>query len=86
MHDRADGSSVLGQAVRQRRRELGLRQEEVADLAGTSQRFVHSLETGKATVRLDKVLPVLGVLGLGLVVREGDGDIRAAGPTTDLPA
>jgi HTH-type transcriptional regulator / antitoxin HipB len=70
-------SAELAASVRQRRRELGLRQEELADLAGTSQRFVHVLETGKPTVQLDKVLAVLGVLGLGLRVIEGDGRISA---------
>lgn len=64
-HDRA---AALGAAVRARRRRLGLRQEELADLAGCSERFVHTLETGKPTVRLDKVLAVLTVLGLDLAV------------------
>ncbi len=64
-HDRA---ATLGGAVRARRRRLGLRQEELADLAGCSERFVHTLETGKQTVRLDKVLDVLAVLGLDLAV------------------
>ncbi|MGL5859029.1 MAG: type II toxin-antitoxin system Y4mF family antitoxin [Angustibacter sp.] len=64
----ADRSSVAGLAtdVRQRRRALGLGQQEVADLSGASVRFVRELEHGKATVRLDKVLDVLEVLGLRL--------------------
>lgn len=49
-----------------RRRELGLRQLDLALLAGVSERFVRELETGKASVRLDKVEPVLDVLGLEL--------------------
>ena len=55
-----------------RRRDLGLRQVDLALLAGVSERFVRELETGKPTVRLDKVLPVLEVLGLrfALVQRE----------------
>ncbi|GAB2697550.1 type II toxin-antitoxin system Y4mF family antitoxin [Thalassiella azotivora] len=61
-----DGVGDLAAAVRTRRRELGLGQEELADLAGTSVRFVRSLEHGKATVRLDKLLAVLGALGLQL--------------------
>lgn len=83
MHDRADWAAAFGWSVRQRRRELGLRQEELADLAGTSQRFVHTLEAGKGTVRLDKVMAVLGVLGLGLRVVEGDGEVRPAGADPD---
>ena len=65
----------LAAAVRARRRALALRQGEVADLAGCSERFVHMLEHGKPTVQLVKVLDVLEVLGLGLLVHPGHGDI-----------
>jgi y4mF family transcriptional regulator len=64
-----DEAGSLGGEVRARRRALGLRQEELAELSGTSVRFVRELEHGKATVRLDKVLAVLDALGL--VLRTG---------------
>jgi len=38
-------------------------------LAGVSERFVHTLEAGKESVRLDKVTAVLDALGLELDVR-----------------
>jgi len=41
--------------VRRRRRALGLRQAEVADLAGCSERFVHTVEHGEVSLPLDKV-------------------------------
>lgn len=63
-HDRA--ASELAHVVKQRRTSLGLRQEDVADLAGVSLRFVQSVEAGKTTVRLDKLAAVLDVLGLML--------------------
>jgi HTH-type transcriptional regulator/antitoxin HipB len=56
----------LGQVVRSRRRAIGLRQEDLADLAEVSHRFVQALEAGKPTVRLDKVEAVLDALGLRL--------------------
>lgn len=59
---------MLAEVVRARRAELGLRQDELADLAGVSTRFVHSLEAGKPTVQLDRVTAVLEVLGLELAV------------------
>ena len=65
----------LGEEVRRRRRELGLRQAELAELAGCSQRFVHTIEGGKTSLRLDKVLDVLEVLGLGLVLVPGRGRV-----------
>jgi len=65
----------LAGTVRSRRKWLGLRQEELAALANVSPRFVHSLEAAKPTVRLDKVVAVLDVLGLDLtaVGRSRDG-------------
>lgn len=69
----------IGRQVRERRRELSLRQDELAELAGVSTRFVHTLEAGKPSVQLDRVARVLDVLGLELVVRNrapsavGDG-------------
>lgn len=73
----------LAEAVRLRRKELGLRQSELAELAGCSQRFVHTVEQGKLTVRLDKLLDVLEVLGLGLAVVPGRGEVQAPSATTD---
>ena len=58
----------LEEGVRARRRQLGLRQEDLADLAGVSLRFVQALEAGKRTVQLDRVEAVLAVLGLRLRV------------------
>lgn len=58
-------------AVRLRRRDLGLRQDELAALAGVSERFVYALENGKQSVQLDKVLAVLSTLGLHLELRRG---------------
>lgn len=56
----------LAHRVRERRRSLKLTQDQVADLAGCSPRFVRALEAGKPGVRLDKVLDVAEVLGLRL--------------------
>jgi HTH-type transcriptional regulator/antitoxin HipB len=76
MHDRADSYEVLGAEVRRRRLDLALRQDELAALAGVSTRFVHTLEQGKPTVRLDKVLAVLEQVGLDLTLEPGAGTIR----------
>jgi len=67
---KADGGT-LAAAVRARRKQLELRQEEVADLANVSERFVYALESGKQSVQLDKVLAVLWALGLHLEIRLG---------------
>jgi HTH-type transcriptional regulator/antitoxin HipB len=58
----------IGSKVRERRRALRLRQEELADLAGVSPRFVREVEHAKPSVRLDKLTDILNVLGLELDV------------------
>ncbi len=57
---------VFGTIIRQRRIALGLRQAELADLAGVSERFVRALEHDKPAVQLDHVTSVLEALGLEL--------------------
>ncbi len=73
------GVEALGKEVRNRREALGLRQAELAELAGCSTRFLHTLENGKPTLRLDKVLDVLEVVGLDLMLVPGRGRVRADG-------
>lgn len=55
-----------GADVRARRRDLGLTQADAAALAGVSERFVRSVEHGKASVRLDRLVLLLEALGLQL--------------------
>lgn len=56
----------LGDALRARRRDLDLTQQDAADLAGVSERFVRLAESGKPSVRLDKLVDLLDALGLEL--------------------
>ncbi len=58
--------SDIGIAVRRARKAAGLRQDDLAGLAGVGTRFLVELEAGKPTMRLDKVLAVLAVLGITL--------------------
>lgn len=68
---RADQRGVMAAVVHSRRMALRLRQEELADLAGCSTRFVHDLEAGKQTLQLAKVVDVLDALGLHLEIADG---------------
>lgn len=65
-----DDVAALGQLVRQVRNQQGMTQADILGLANTGNRFIVELENGKPTVRLDKVLTVLDVLGLSLQVRQ----------------
>ncbi len=68
------GGRLAGE-IRARRLQLRLRQGELADLAGVSERFIYALENG--TVQLDKLLAVLNALGLHLEIHRGaDREIR----------
>lgn len=54
----------LGTLVRERRRAMGLTQQDLADTSGTGRRFVSELESGKATLEFGKVLGICRNLGL----------------------
>jgi HTH-type transcriptional regulator/antitoxin HipB len=58
----------LGNYIRERRRELGLTQENLASKIGMRQRTVSHIETS-AAARLDTVLRALAALDLELVIR-----------------
>ena len=60
----------LGPIVSARRKEQGLTQAELAGLSQTGIRFIGELEKGKGTLQIDKVLHVLGLLGLDVVIME----------------
>src|SRR4051794_30897267 len=61
----------LAATVRLQRRSLGLSQLMLARLAGCGVDFIYDLEAGKPTIRLDKLVEVLRVMGLELRVSTG---------------
>ena len=63
----------LGAAIRKKRHDVGMRQAELAALAGVGIRFLSELENGKASAAVGKVLLVLRRLGLDLVIRPRAG-------------
>ena len=68
MQDRADADAEWGALVRARRLQFGLRQDELAALAGVSVRSVHAVEASKPTVRLDVLVAVASSLGLPVTI------------------
>lgn len=57
----------LGRQIRNRRKEVGLTADDVADLAGVSRRLLLELEQGKRiNVGFSKVLRIIETLGLSL--------------------
>jgi HTH-type transcriptional regulator / antitoxin HipB len=62
----------LGAAIRAARKARGLRLEDVALAAGVGLRFLSELERGKASVRLEETLRVIGALGVQLRFEDPD--------------
>ena len=71
-------SVELGATIRKERKSRSLSQQELGDLAGTGLNFVSHIERGKETVRFDKVLAILRVLGLELVLSRGTDGLTVA--------
>jgi len=59
-------STAFGEAIKARREERRLTQEDVALSAGVGVRFIHDLEHGKPTAELELALRVAAALGLAL--------------------
>ncbi len=78
--------ATIGQIIRDERKELGLRQDELAAASGVGLRFLVELERGKVTVQMGKVLDVLAALGCELQIKRPDGIViagRADAPKKD---
>lgn len=59
---------TLGRQIRKQRRKHGLRQAEVAALAGVGTRFVSELENGKPSLEIGRALRVAAIVGLKISV------------------
>jgi y4mF family transcriptional regulator len=53
--------------IKEKRKELSLTQEDLADRAGVGLRFIRELEQGKETLRIDKINQVLSLFGYKLI-------------------
>lgn len=67
-------------AVRKRRKSMGITQQVLAQRAGCGLVFVYNIEHGKPSLRFDKLLDVLDVLGLELVVQADERDSPSVAP------
>ena len=58
----------LGRLIRFKRKEIGVRQEVTAGMAGVGTKFLSQLENGKETAELGKTLQVLRKMGLDVYI------------------
>ena len=54
----------IGDAVRERRKKLGINQQTLADLAGVAVNTVVAIERGEGNPQLTTLLTILDTLGL----------------------
>ena len=60
--------------MRKRRKEINMKQSDLAMVAGTGMRFISDLENGKPTCELGKALDVLANLGVELAFNPRTGE------------
>lgn len=58
----------LGNAIRNRRKELGYTQKYISEYTGFSVSFLSELENGKETAEIGRALMVVSVLGLDIEI------------------
>lgn len=61
-------SKELGNAIRERRKELKYTQQYISEITGFSVSFLSDLENGKPTCEIGKTLSLINLLGLDLNV------------------
>ncbi len=64
----------IAKFIKEKRKEVGLTQEEFAIRSGLGLRFIRELEQGKETVRMDKVNQALAMFGMAAVPGRKDED------------
>lgn len=58
----------IGRTIRERRSMLNIRQEDLADIAGISERTLREIEKGAANPELNSLLKLCEVLGLEIKI------------------
>lgn len=61
-------SKSLGQAIRERRKELNYTQAFLAEFTGLSVTFISDVERGKSTAEIGKIIELLHILGMDVFV------------------
>ncbi|MCR5254085.1 MAG: helix-turn-helix domain-containing protein [Treponema sp.] len=64
----------ISEAVKSRRKQLGLTQGETAAMCNVGVRFFSELENGKETLQMNKVLHCLEMLGINLYTLNREDD------------
>ena len=76
----------LGAIIKERRKQLGLGQAEMAQRIGTSRQWVIGIERGRARAELGLVLRALNALDIRLNTETGKSHKEAPVPAIDIDA
>jgi len=60
----------LGNAIKERRKELNYTQKFLSEVTGLSSSFISDLEHGKETTEIGKVLFLINTLGLNFILEK----------------
>lgn len=60
----------FGRAIKDNRKKKNMNQKDLADITGTSIKFISNIENGKPTAQIDKVLDLLRALSLQVYVTD----------------
>lgn len=69
---RIDAGAGLAEGIRSRRKELGLTQQELADLSGVSSRTIFELENRGDSITFARLMQILAALGLQINLEARD--------------
>lgn len=65
-------AASVGPAIRRYRKEAGLSQGQLAEMAGLNRTYLSDLEQGKETEQVRRILRVLKLLGVRAVLQKAD--------------
>ena len=72
-------ATQVAKLIRDRRRDLGLSQDELAKRVGVSRLSIVNIESGRSNARLSTVVGILNILKLTLEAREKSYERRISG-------
>ena len=66
MHGITESAWYYGEVLRERRKELGLTQKELADMVGRDRTYINRIEKGETDLQLSSFLRISDALGITL--------------------
>jgi len=66
------GAASIGPAIRHYRKEAGLTQSQLAEMAGLNRTYLSDLEQGKETEQIRRILRTFKLLGVRATLQKAD--------------